>query len=170
MFSYNQSVSTTQKFWLPQKLHSPLGLFGLKSFHGFVILVGRIEPLACLVLCLVMKMWQNIYKKPYQTWKTVNIQKTSKFSNTNTKKERNTISKICRRIYTVYSPSFFERGEWKLGQLGKLGRRGDHFFKKIVRTKREGREKIQNLYEWWDVFVFNLLAINYHGIWHCFYI
>ena len=45
----------------------PLGLFGLKSFHGFVILGGRIGLIACLMLYLVIKMWENIYKKPYQT-------------------------------------------------------------------------------------------------------
>ena len=51
-----------------QKLRSPL--LGLTSFHGFVILV-RIEPIACLVFHLVIKMWENPYKKAYQTWKTI---------------------------------------------------------------------------------------------------
>ena len=54
-----------------QKLYIPLCLFGLKGFYGFVILVGRIEPIACLVFYLVIKMWENPYKKPYQIWKTV---------------------------------------------------------------------------------------------------
>ena len=53
-----------------QKLSSPLGLFGLKSFHGFVILGGRIERIDCLVFCLVIKMWENPYKKSYQKWQT----------------------------------------------------------------------------------------------------
>ena len=54
-----------------QKLCSPLCLFDLKRFHRFVILVVRIEPIVCLVFYLVIKMWENPYKKPYQTWKTV---------------------------------------------------------------------------------------------------
>ena len=48
----------------------PLGLFGLKSFHGFVILGGRIERIDCLVFYLVIKMWENLYKKTYQKWQT----------------------------------------------------------------------------------------------------
>ena len=43
----------------------PLGLFGLKSFRGFG---GRIEPIVCLVFCLVIKMWENLYKEPCQNW------------------------------------------------------------------------------------------------------
>ena len=53
-----------------QKLTNPLGLFGLKSFHRFIILVGSIEPIACLVFYLVIKMCKNLYKKPYQKWQT----------------------------------------------------------------------------------------------------
>ena len=48
----------------------PLGLFSLKSFHEFVILGGSIGLIACLVFYLVIKMWENIYKKPCQTWQT----------------------------------------------------------------------------------------------------
>ena len=53
-----------------QKLSSALGLFRLKSFHGFVIRVRRIELIACLVVYLVIKMWESFYKKPYQKWQT----------------------------------------------------------------------------------------------------
>ena len=49
-----------------QKLIKPLGLFGLKSFHEFVILDGRIEPIACLVFYLVIKMREKLFKKTYQ--------------------------------------------------------------------------------------------------------
>ena len=68
-------------------------LLGLTSFHGFVILVRRIEPIACLVFHLVIKMWENPYKKAYQTWKTIKtfIQKKSK-CNKNSQKEANIIS------------------------------------------------------------------------------
>ena len=47
--------------------------------------------------------------------------------------------------------------------------RGGPFFKKIIRSKGEEREKIHNL-EWWDVFCFDLLTINYHGNWYFLYI
>ena len=41
----------------PQKLSSPLGLFGLKSFNGFVIAGdGRIDSIAILVFYLVIKI------------------------------------------------------------------------------------------------------------------
>ena len=53
-----------------QKLSKPLGLFGLKSFHEFVILDGRIEPIACLVFYLVIKMWEKLFKKTYQRQQT----------------------------------------------------------------------------------------------------
>ena len=41
----------------PQKLSSPLGLFGLTSFNGFVIAGdGRIDSIAILVFYLVIKI------------------------------------------------------------------------------------------------------------------
>ena len=65
-------MKTTQKYSLPRNCAVlSLGLIGLKSSHGFVILVGRTETISCLVFYLVIKMWENLYKKPYQTWKTV---------------------------------------------------------------------------------------------------
>ena len=80
------------KILTSQKLHNPLCLFGLKSFHGFIF-VWRTEPSDCLVFYLVIKIWENLYKKPYQTWKTVKtFKKTSKCSNRNTQKEKNIIS------------------------------------------------------------------------------
>ena len=42
----------------------------MKSFHGFVIVGGKIEPIARLLLYLIIKMKENLYKKPYQKWKT----------------------------------------------------------------------------------------------------
>ena len=61
-----------------QKLSSPLGLFGLKSFHGFVILGERIEPITCLPFYLVIKMRENLYKKNISNManSSKNIQKT----------------------------------------------------------------------------------------------
>ena len=68
-----------------QKLSIPLSFFGLKLFHGFVILGGKMEPIACLVFYLVIKMLENLSKKPYRAWQTIpnmansskNIKKTS---------------------------------------------------------------------------------------------
>ena len=49
-----------------QKLRSPLNLFCLKSFFEFVILTERIEPIACLVFYLVIKMCKNHIKNGKQ--------------------------------------------------------------------------------------------------------
>ena len=59
------SAKTTSKF----RLASPLGLFCLNSFHGFVF---RWEDriIVCLVLYFVIKMWENPYKKQQQTRQT----------------------------------------------------------------------------------------------------
>ena len=46
------------KILTPQKLRSPLGLFGLKNFHGFVILAERMYPTSCIAICLNIKMWE----------------------------------------------------------------------------------------------------------------
>ena len=55
-----------------QKLNSPLGLSGLKSFHGFVILGERMVPIAFLVFYLAKVVGssslENLYRKPYRTW------------------------------------------------------------------------------------------------------
>ena len=68
---YKQCVKTSQTKNLTfQTLKSALGLFGLKSSHGFVILCGRIEPIARFVFYLVINMWENLYKKSYQSWQT----------------------------------------------------------------------------------------------------
>ena len=47
-------------FDFPEKLSSPLGLFGLKSFHGFVILVGRC--LSCVLFGHENVGWQTVAK------------------------------------------------------------------------------------------------------------
>ena len=66
-------------------------MFGLKSFHGFVILVGRIEPIARLAFYLVKK-WDKILTKTISKKENSKIiQKTSKCSNRNTQKEANNI-------------------------------------------------------------------------------
>ena len=36
------------------------------SLYRFVIVDERIEPIACLVFYLVIKMWKKLYKKSYQ--------------------------------------------------------------------------------------------------------
>ena len=75
-----------------QKLSSPFGLLGLKSFHGF-ILGGRREPNAYLVLF----GHKNVGKSVQKTISNMansgkNIQKTCKCPNANTQKEKNNIS------------------------------------------------------------------------------
>ena len=58
------------KILTPHKVSSPLGLFCLKSFHEFVLVGGKIEPIVCLVFYLVLKMRENLYKKSYRKWET----------------------------------------------------------------------------------------------------
>ena len=65
MCANHPKVLTSKKFG------SPLCLFGLKSVPRFVIFVGRIKPIACLVFYLVIKLWEDLYKKPFHTWKTL---------------------------------------------------------------------------------------------------
>ena len=88
-----------------QKLSSPLGLFGFKSFHEFFMVGGRIEPIACIVFYLVFSHKND--GKPLQ--KTIskmangskNIQKTSKCSTENTQKETNIILSIFRCMFVT---------------------------------------------------------------------
>ena len=65
-----------------QKLRSPLVLFGLKSFHGFAILGGKIEPIACL--CFVWsKKSGKIFQKAISNMESSSKKKTLKWSNDN---------------------------------------------------------------------------------------
>ena len=45
-----------QKILTFQKLSGPLGLYGLKSLHGFVTLGGRMVPIAFFVFYLAIKL------------------------------------------------------------------------------------------------------------------
>ena len=45
-----------------QELSSPVGVFSLKSFHRLVILGGRIEPTACLVLFVHKNVEKSLQK------------------------------------------------------------------------------------------------------------
>ena len=85
-------------------LRSPLCLFGLKSLHVFVILVGRIEPAVCLLFYLVIKMWESPYKKPYQTWKTVKTFKRYHNVLTGTHKKRQILVHRFVGEYTLFLP------------------------------------------------------------------
>ena len=88
MRSLITNVSKAYKnFEFPQ-IASSFCLFGLKNFYGFVILVGKIEPIASLVFYLVIKMWENLFEKPYQTWKTVKTFKKHQNVVTGTHKKR----------------------------------------------------------------------------------
>ena len=53
-----------------QKLSNSLGLFCFKSFHGLVIVGGRMERIVCPVFYLVIKIREHLYKNPYQKWQT----------------------------------------------------------------------------------------------------
>ena len=59
-----------------QKLSNPLGLLGLNSFHGLVILSGKVELIDSLAFILFdyknvrSSRLENLYKKPYRTWPT----------------------------------------------------------------------------------------------------
>ena len=127
-----------------QKLRSHLGLFGLKSFHWFVILVERIKAIACLVFYLVMKMLENFYKKPYQTWKTV-LKILTKHENvpTGRHKKRQILFHRFLSEYTLPLPCYtcFWRGRIKNGWIGKIGWEGGPIFQKLITAKWEGRER-----------------------------
>ena len=130
-----------------QKLRSHLGLFGLKSFHWFVILVERIKAITCLVFYLVMKMLENFYKKPYQTWKIV-VKILTKHENvpTGRHKKRQILFYRFLSEYALPLPCYtcFWRGRIKWVNWENCVGGGTNFSKTIT-AKWEGREKIQNL-------------------------
>ena len=82
------SAKTTSKF----RLASPLGLFCLKSFHGFVFRwEDRMYCLPCALFC-----HKNVGKSIQKTTTnkancSKNIQKTSEYFNGRTQKETNVI-------------------------------------------------------------------------------
>ena len=77
LFSLLTNVCKPPQNFNFQNLSSPLGLFGLKSFLGFVILGGRIEPIACLLFYLAIKCGK-IFKKTLKMENSSKIQKTYK--------------------------------------------------------------------------------------------
>ena len=105
------------KILTSQKLGSPLYLFGLKSLNAFIILVGRIEPIACLVFYLVIKMWENPYKKPYQIWKTVKAFKKHQNVLTRIHKKRQILFHRFVGEYALFLPIslLFLKGRMKIG-------------------------------------------------------
>ena len=42
----------------------PFRFVCLKSFHGFVVLSRRMDPIVCLLLYMVIKVWENLYRNP----------------------------------------------------------------------------------------------------------
>ena len=116
------------KFLNSHKLSSPLVLLGLKSFHRFVILSGKVgfELVTCLVFYLVIKIWRNLWKIPYQTW-----QKTAKTLKKNKKcynKKRQILFHrfLGESIFSNPPPSL--KREMKIPE--KFGRRENQLFKK----------------------------------------
>ena len=129
-----------QQFLTSQKLLSPV------SLHGFVIFVGRVEPIASHVLHLVMKMEENLYKKQYRTWQTaVKVFNKHQIVPTGTQKKGTR--------YFIYLFLLFGRVELKLGKLGKLGKRENQFLKNH-QSKR--REEIENK-KFLEIFYFSLI-------------
>ena len=51
------------KILTSQKLSCSVGVFGLKSFHGFVILNGTSEPVTYLLFWSILKMWEVLASK-----------------------------------------------------------------------------------------------------------
>ena len=95
-----------------QKLSSPLGLLGLKIFHGFGIIGGRIEPIVCLVFYVVIKMLENIYKNSYQNLQTaVKIFNKHQNVQTGTHTKKQTLFHRFLGEYTLFlTHLLFERG------------------------------------------------------------
>ena len=124
-------------------------MFGLKSVHGFVILVGKIKFVACLVFYLVIKMRENLCKKPYQTWKTV-VEIFKKHINVPTgtqKKKQISFHKFLGEYTLFLLPLFLlclkrEIKNWvNWENWVRGGRRGDQFFKKPSGRKGKGERK-----------------------------
>ena len=65
-------------------------------------------------------MWENLYKKPYQTWK--NTQKASRFSNRNTEKRQILFHRLVGE-HTLFLPILLIllKGEMKIGIIEKTG-------------------------------------------------
>ena len=162
------------KILASQKLSSPLGLFYLKSFDGFVILGGRIEPIACLVFHLAIKMWENLYKKQYQKWQTaVKTFKIHQNVSTETHNKRQIFFPWFLGENTTHCfkpPSSFERREWQLQKLSKKGWGGgvgDNFLKNH-QSKRGGERENAKFVRVMGFSHFNLLTISSHSNWYCF--
>ena len=98
---------TAQNFDFPETEQS-LGLFRLNCFYGFAIRSGRMELVACLMFCLVIKMLQNLYKKTYQTWQTaVKTLKKRETIPTRTHKKRRILFHKVLDEYTQFLNPFF---------------------------------------------------------------
>ena len=124
---------------ISQKLCSPLGLFGLKSVRRFVTLAGRIKRTVCLVFYLVIKIWQNFYKKPYQTWKTV-VKIFKKHQNVPTgtqKKKRQILFNSILGEYTLFLHPILICLKGENENWVQRGRRVDQFLKRLSGRKRK---------------------------------
>ena len=62
LYSVITNVCKRPKNFDFSEISQPSMFVCLKSFHRFVVLVGRIEPIAYLVFYLVIKTWENLYK------------------------------------------------------------------------------------------------------------
>ena len=136
---------------LPKDLNLPEGEqpFDLKSFYEFVILGGKMEPIVCLLFYLVKKMWDILYKKPYQTANSYRKQHQNVLMGTH--KQKRILFQIFFGEYTLFLTLL-------LFWIGGM-RSSNNWVEeepsswKIIRAKEERREKIQNLYRWWNFFI-----------------
>ena len=132
-----------------EKLSCPLGLFGLKSFHMGLLfsLDGRMEPIACLLFYLVIKMEVlSFCERPYQTWQTAvkTFKKVKMLQQEHTRVKYYYIDFLMNKHSSLPPPSptpFFEGGNEISKNLG----RGSKFLKtlygrKVGRTKEEVEE------------------------------
>ena len=127
-----------------QKLHSPLGFFGLKSVHEFVIPVGRIKPIVCLVFYLVIKTRENLYKRPYQKWKTAKIFKKHQNAPMRTHKKRQKLFYSFLGEYTLFLsplPLCLKRENENRENWDGRGSRGANFLKNHQSDRGKGERK-----------------------------
>ena len=155
-----------------EKLSCPLGSFGSKSFHGFVILTQRQNGTDCLSPVLFgheKGSSEYFCNKPYQTMPKA-VKTFKKHQNTPKGTYKMNQILLYRQIFrwmhiVVYHlsvPPRFWRGEIKY-QKNWLG---GAIFKKICRgnQKGDGRENAKSIGRW-DFFIF---LFSYDGNWHRF--
>ena len=126
-----------------EKLNDHLNLFGLKSFHVFLIFGREMGPFFLPWVLFAHKNGENSLQKPISS--TVKsgkiIQKTSKYSNGTHKKRQMLFHRYLDKytLFLTLPPPFFE--EEGVQNFQKRGRRRDQFFKELSEQKRRVKWK-----------------------------